>query len=327
MGEETARLRREIDRTRGDLTRDVDMIAEKTSPSRIVERRVERTRQGLTGLKDRIMGHGDDPSDRDGDPYGAGYYGAGYTGAGRYEYPAGSAGQGSDVTGYASTSGGDDGPGVADRLRGGVESARDGVGSAKAGLSDATSTMTHRARSQAEGNPLAAGLVAFGIGWLVSSVLPASQAETKAARQAQDAARTHGGPIAEQAKQAASEIGENLKGSAQEAVDQVKGHAQEAAQTVKEEGTSAAQQVKDDGVSAAQTVRDDARSQASSGSGTAGAGTASGPGTTAGASTARTTLSTAPGSTLGSTTGSTADDTGTTAAGAAGRTDPDERIL
>ncbi|MBI4943440.1 MAG: DUF3618 domain-containing protein [Actinobacteria bacterium] len=308
MGEETARLRREIDRTRGDLTRDVDMIAEKTSPSRIVERRVERTRQGLTGLKDRIMGHSDDAPGRDGDPYGAGYYGAGYSGGGRYEYP-----------GDPGAPGGDDGPGVADRLRGGVGSARESVGSAKAGLSDATSTMTHRARDQAEGNPLAAGLVAFGIGWLVSSVLPASQAETRAARQAQDAARSHGGPIAEQAKQAASEIGENLKGTAQEAVDQVKGHAQEAAQ-----------QVRDDGMSAAQTVRDDARSQTSSGSGATGASEAAQPiGTTAGTGTARTTRSTAPGSTLGSTSGSTADDTGAAAAGRpdAGRTEPDERIL
>ena len=40
MGEETARLRAEIDQTRDDLTRDVDLLAEKTSPSKIVERRV-----------------------------------------------------------------------------------------------------------------------------------------------------------------------------------------------------------------------------------------------------------------------------------------------
>ena len=43
MGEETARLRAEIDQTRDDLTRDVDLLAEKTSPSKIVERRVQRT--------------------------------------------------------------------------------------------------------------------------------------------------------------------------------------------------------------------------------------------------------------------------------------------
>jgi uncharacterized protein DUF3618 len=56
MGEETARLRAEIDQTRENLTRDVDLLAEKTSPSRIVERRVEKTKRGIAGLKDKVMG-------------------------------------------------------------------------------------------------------------------------------------------------------------------------------------------------------------------------------------------------------------------------------
>ena len=53
MGEETARLRAEIDQTRENLTRDVDLLAEKTSPSRIVERRVEKTKRGIVGIKTR----------------------------------------------------------------------------------------------------------------------------------------------------------------------------------------------------------------------------------------------------------------------------------
>jgi hypothetical protein len=56
MGEETARLRAEIDQTRDDLTRDVDLLAEKTSPSKIVERRVQRTKRGISGIKDKVMG-------------------------------------------------------------------------------------------------------------------------------------------------------------------------------------------------------------------------------------------------------------------------------
>ena len=299
MGEETARLRREIDRTREDLTRDVDMITEKTSPSRIVERRVEKTRRGISGLKDRIMGqHDDDTSSGWGrgatssDPYGAGYYDAAY----------------GEQTGDWSRSGGSS-PGMGDRLRGGVEQARDG-------MSGATSTMTGRAqdavhgvqgtahdtvrsaRQQAEGNPMAAGLVAFGVGWLVSSLLPASEAETQAARRAQEKAKEHGGPIAEQAKQAAAEIGENLKGSAAEAVEQVKGHAQEAAQTVKDEGASAAQTVKAEGTSAAQTVKGDAKEKASSGSSGSSGSTI--------------------GSTAGSPVGSEGMNTGTTGLGAEG---------
>ena len=56
MGEETARLRAEIDQTRRRLTRDVDLLAEKTSPSKIVERRVETTKRGISGIKDKVMG-------------------------------------------------------------------------------------------------------------------------------------------------------------------------------------------------------------------------------------------------------------------------------
>src|SRR5437868_12455688 len=73
MGEETARLRAEIDQTREDLTRDVDLLAEKTSPSKIVERRVQRTKRGIAGLKDKVMGSMPG-SDDDDEQYGYGYY-------------------------------------------------------------------------------------------------------------------------------------------------------------------------------------------------------------------------------------------------------------
>lgn len=258
MGEETARLRQEIDQTREDLTRDVDLIAEKTSPSRIVERRVERTRRGLSGLKERVMGSGSHGSGRDEsyDPYGAGYYGNAYVG-GEYRAPGST---GDDPSSGSSSSGLSSGvSGVSERAQGAMHSAQDAAHRA-GGAAQGTLVS---ARQQAEGNPLAAGLVAFGVGWLVSSLLPASRAEMRATQRAQDVAKEHGGPIAEQAKQAASEVGEQLKGSAQEAVEQVKGHAQEAAQTVKDEAGQAAQTVKDEGSSAARTVKDDAAQHAS----------------------------------------------------------------
>src|SRR4051812_50176631 len=78
MGEETARLRAEIDQTRENLTRDVDLLADKTSPSRIVERRVEKTKRGIVGLKDKVMGTVS--SSDDDEPSGYDYYGSGSTG-------------------------------------------------------------------------------------------------------------------------------------------------------------------------------------------------------------------------------------------------------
>jgi len=96
---------------------------------------------------------------------------------------------------------------------------------------------------QTQGNPLAAGLIAFGVGWLVSSLLPASEKEKQLAQEAESAVREHKDALLEPAKQAAQEIGEQLKPAAQDAVESVKATAQDAAATVKDEGQSAVQDV------------------------------------------------------------------------------------
>jgi hypothetical protein len=75
------------------------------------------------------------------------------------------------------------------------------------------------ARRQAQGNPLAAGLIAFGAGWLVSSLLPASRREQQLAEQARDKATELGQPLAEAAKQAATEVKNNLQEPARQAVE------------------------------------------------------------------------------------------------------------
>src|SRR5215204_4985837 len=108
---------------------------------------------------------------------------------------------------------------------------------------------------QTQGNPLAAGLIAFGVGWLVSSLLPASEKEKQLAQQAESAVREHKDTLLEPAKQAAQEIGEQLKPAAQEAVESVKATAQDAAATVKEEGKSAAQDVQGQAQQSKQTVQ------------------------------------------------------------------------
>jgi hypothetical protein len=92
---------------------------------------------------------------------------------------------------------------------------------------------------QTQGNPLAAGLIAFGAGWLISSLMPASEKEKQLAQQAETAVREHKDVLLEPAKQAAVEIGEQLKPAAQDAVESVKATAQDAAATVKAEGQSA----------------------------------------------------------------------------------------
>jgi hypothetical protein len=97
---------------------------------------------------------------------------------------------------------------------------------------------------QTQGNPLAAGLISFGIGWLVSSLLPATEKEKQLAQQAETAVRENKDALLAPAKQVAQEIGDELKPAAQQAVEEVKATAQDAAQTVKDEGQAAAQDVK-----------------------------------------------------------------------------------
>ena len=62
MGEESEQLRREIDQTRAELGTDVDALTEKVSPKRVVERRVDKTKDAIGGLKEKVMGTTSDVS-------------------------------------------------------------------------------------------------------------------------------------------------------------------------------------------------------------------------------------------------------------------------
>lgn len=124
---------------------------------------------------------------------------------------------------------------VADGARGAVGTASDGVSSAASSV-----------RDRAEGNPLAVGLVAFGVGLVVASLLPSSQTEQRAASRVQDAAA----PLVDDAKEAASTLAENLKEPAQEGAHAVQEAAKDAAGAVAEEGKAAAADVRS-------TARDD----------------------------------------------------------------------
>src|SRR5918997_802868 len=53
---------------------------------------------------------------------------------------------------------------------------------------------------QTQGNPLAAGMIAFGVGWLVSILLPASEKEKQLAQQAESAVKEHKDALLEPAK-------------------------------------------------------------------------------------------------------------------------------
>jgi hypothetical protein len=142
------------------------------------------------------------------------------------------------------------------------DAARDRLGRAKErvmgstttagdGASGVVGTMTGKAQGagrgigdHVEGSPLAAGLVAFGAGLVVSSLLPATAVESSAAQRVADTAKEYGQPAADLAKDAGRDMGENLKQSATEAAQQVKESATDSASTVKDEGQSSADRVR-----------------------------------------------------------------------------------
>jgi Protein of unknown function (DUF3618) len=210
-------IRREIERTQANLSQDVDALTDKVTPSKIVERRVDRARDTVGRLKDKVMG--DNP-----------------TNSGQH--------LGGGVQGAAST--------ATDRVSETASSAASSVQDAASTAAGAVQEAPRAIRRQTRGNPLAAGLIAFGAGWLVSSLLPASRREQELGDQAKQVAQEKVQPVVQQV---ASEVGDNLREPAQQAVASVRSTAQDAKDTVAEEGRAATQDVSGRAQDAAGTVR------------------------------------------------------------------------
>jgi len=149
-----------------------------------------------------------------------------------YGYSSGSYASGTDED--------QDSPGLTDRIQDRAQAVTDAP---------------QAARRQAQGNPMAAGLIAFGAGLLIATVLPESETEQQAVQQVQ--------PKLEQAASQAGEIGQQVadtaKQSAQEHGQELKGSVTDAAQQVKQEASGAAQEVKDHAQDAAQDVKGEAQ--------------------------------------------------------------------
>lgn len=168
-------IRAQIEQTRMTLSSDVDALAEKVTPARVVERRVEAARDAITGVKDKVMGTASDTMD----------------------------------------------------------AAHDTLSAAGTAVTDTMSP-----RQQTRGNPFAAGLVAFGAGWLVASLLPASRTEQQLASSIKD---TAAGPLAD----AGHELVDHLQEPAQQAMASLRTTASDAASHVQQTAADAAGDVTD----------------------------------------------------------------------------------
>jgi gas vesicle protein len=184
-------IRRDIEQTRGNLSRDVDTLAETVRPGNVARRQANKVSGGVSTLKERVMGKADDLT---------------------------STGQDALHT-----------------------------------AGDTASSLPDTARSQTQGNPMAAGLIALGAGWLLGSLLPASAKEREAAAAVKERAQ----PLVEEAKEMAKDTADELKQPAQEAAQAVKDTATEGAETVKAQGQSTAGDVKSSAKDAKDTMSGD----------------------------------------------------------------------
>lgn len=137
------------------------------------------------------------------------------------------------------------------KVRGAVNAARDRVmgvaddaGSATSnmahGVAHDAGDMAHHVKAKAEGAPLAVGLIAFGAGLLISSLIPASRREKEMAQSVRDAAQ----PLVDEVGDVAKEVASDLKEPARDAAAAVQDRASDAVETVKAEGADAADTVK-----------------------------------------------------------------------------------
>jgi gas vesicle protein len=208
MSDNPDAIRSDIEATRARLGTNVDAVADKVTPSNIVHRQTDKVKDAVTGVKERIMGAADSATSTVQDRV---HSGGGHT------------------TDALHSTG--------DTLHGAKDTAAAKLGDAGTAISHAPDQV----KTKTQGNPLAAGLIAFGAGMLVSSLIPPSQKEREAAQQLKTAAE----PLATQVTDAAKDMVQDLKEPAQEAMENVKTTATEGVQNVKNEGQGAVTDVKD----------------------------------------------------------------------------------
>jgi ElaB/YqjD/DUF883 family membrane-anchored ribosome-binding protein len=216
MGSRPDEIRNEIEQTRDELAYDVDRLADRTSPGRVVGRKVEGVKEKARGMAEKVMGAKDSASDAASS--------AGSMAADGAQTVAARAGDAASAAGGAVSRAGD-------KIQTAVRQTPDAV------------------VSRARGNPVAAGMIAFGVGLLVASLLPETEAEKWAGGAVAD--RSEG--LVEQIKATGREVAHDLSGSAREAADSVK-------ETAKEAANNTAEQAKESGRTTARETRQAASS-------------------------------------------------------------------
>jgi len=227
MGQSAEELRREIEQTRAGLGDTLEAIGDRVSPGRVIERRKNRVTGGIRSARERVMGT------------------VSNTGHAVMGTVSG--------TGHAITGTGQAVMGTTHDM---AHSVREGVSGTAHSAVDAARDMPQMAKSQAQGSPMAAGAVAFGLGFLAAAVIPPSQKERQAASGLTDKIE----PLKEQLSSATHEIVDHLREPAMEAAGAVKETAAQGAQSVAGTAKDEVQVSKEQAQQSVNTVKGDATS-------------------------------------------------------------------
>ncbi len=146
---------------------------------------------------------------------------------------------------------------VRDQVMGTAADTGHTIGETASGAVDTLRATPDAVVGQTQGNPLAAGAVAFGVGVLLASIFPASAKEKQAAEELMDKAQ----PLTAELKQAGQQMAEHLKEPAREAVEQVKQVAAEGQQAM----TDTVKEVADTSKQSAREATNAVRSEATDG--------------------------------------------------------------
>lgn len=146
--------------------------------------------------------------------------------------------------------------GMKDKLMGVADDTTSAVSERAGSMSDTMSQAPQMARRQTQGNPLAMGLVSFGVGLVAASLFPASRQERELISKAEPALQT----AAEQAGSMAREDIDKIVPKAKDAAMDLQEDAKDAARVVKDQAQAGATEVQDQAKGSAQHVADQAKS-------------------------------------------------------------------
>lgn len=133
--------------------------------------------------------------------------------------------------------------------------AKDAVADNAERAADAVQDAPRQAMRQTQGNPIAAGLIAFGGGLLVASLLPRSQAEQQVVQEISERASDAIEPVKESLTESAQHLKEEVKSDVRDAANEVKQTASEATKTTSEHAKASAQEVAEHGREATREAR------------------------------------------------------------------------